>query len=786
VDTATAADVLATDDDQGGSVFVIPHPPAHDLARGPRAGQRRRVRQVGPAGATADGNITVLVLGEGFADFGDPKCRFGPAEVAAKVHHAGAMTCVAPPLIALSHFHIPVGRHKLQQQAETYDSDAFPPRPLPAHCDVEVSFNGVDFTRSSLASFAYFNASRVELFAISPTGGPALGGTEVTVTGSHFVDYGGGGVRGPQCQFGAPSASPVVPATLISSRKLVCVSPARVAAAPANPALFVTLNGYADWRGLLGRAAAEAGADTTFRYAAEPPQPTAAFPWGGPAAGGSLVTVSGSGFEDDGEPQCFFSLAGGVGFGAFELVSAATVAQDGLSMRCEAPPLRAPSRADVGGTGGFYPTGVVGSVGGAGGDGGTWGAAPLRGSWGVGWCADQHAVCRTASYHDEGAGGAVVAKLHVTLNGNRQQASAGAVPWLYHPTRLPVVEYTSPWGAPIGGGTTVRVVGSGLLSYGGVLCRFAQPDGAAPLDVAADLLAADADEVASEHSTAAGAAFVTRTVVFQERDVQVVDTQPAALLRCDAPPAALANRSALGDDNHASLVASTLSVSLDAGQHWTPHVSFWYADVAVSALDPSGGPAAGGTLITVRGRGFGRFGGAICHFDQHNNATVSVNATVDDLHSLRCVSPPLTAGPSAAAVAANVSVDIFGGAGPITSALPFGVAAGGVYANTSTASPTTGPAAGGTLVALAGDAIAHTSSLSPRCRFGEAEPSRALLRYTIDLSGEQALEALLCVAPPAASGATGAVPLQLALNGEQFAGDVVFTYTDVCVGLGCA
>ena len=115
-----------------------------------------------------------------------------------------------------------------------------------------------------------------------------------------------------------------------------------------------------------------------------------------------------------------------------------------------------------------------------------------------------------------------------------------------------------------------------------------------------------------------------------------------------------------------------------------------------------------------------------------------------------------------------------------------GVAADGVYANTSTASPTTGPAAGGTLVALAGDAIAHTSSLSPRCRFGEAEPSRALLRYTTDLSGEQALEALLCVAPPAAAGATGAVPLQLALNGEQFAGDVIFTYTDLCVGPGCA
>lgn len=782
MDTGTAADILATEDDQGGSVFIIPYAPAHALAMGPRAGQRRRVRQVGPAGATADGNITVLVLGEGFADFGDPKCRFGPAEVTAKVHHAGAMTCVAPPLIALSHFHIPVGRHALQQQAETYDSAAFPPRPLPAYCEVEVSFNGVDFTRNSLANFAYFNASRVELLAISPTGGPALGGTELTVTGSHFVDYGGGGVHGPRCQFGAPAASPVVPATIVSSRKLVCVSPARVAAAPANPAVFVTLNGYADWRGLLGRAAAEAGTDTTFRYASEPPQPTAISPWGGPAAGGSLVTVSGSGFEDDGEPQCFFSLAGGVGFGAVELVSAATVAHDGLSMRCEAPPLRALSRADEGGSG-FYPTGVVGSVGGAGGDGGTWGAAPLRGSWGVGWCADQHVVCRTAAYHDEGAGGAVVAKLYVTLNGNRQQASAGAVPWLYHPTRLPVVEYASPWGAPIGGGTTVRVVGSGLLSYGAVLCRFAQPDGAAPVDVAADLLAADADEEASQHSSSAGAAFVTRTVVFHDRDVQVVDTQPAALLRCNAPPAVLLNRSALGDNNSAALVASTLSVSLD-GQHWTPHASFWYTDVAVSALDPSGGPAAGGTLITVRGRGFGRFGGAICHFAQQD-ATVSVNATVDDLHSLRCVSPPLTAGPAVAAVVANVSIDIFGGAGPVTSALPFGVADDGVYANTSTARPTTGPTAGGTLVALSGDAIAHTSSLSPRCRFGEAEPSRALLRYTTHPSGEQGLEALLCVAPPAATGATGTVQLQLALNGEQFAGDVTFTYTDACVGPGC-
>ena len=50
--------------------------------------------------ADAAGNITVLVTGTSFDDFGDVSCRFGVAAVPAHLHHHGALTCIVPPLSA--------------------------------------------------------------------------------------------------------------------------------------------------------------------------------------------------------------------------------------------------------------------------------------------------------------------------------------------------------------------------------------------------------------------------------------------------------------------------------------------------------------------------------------------------------------------------------------------------------------------------------------------------------------------------------------------------------------
>ena len=71
--------------------------------------------------------------------------------------------------------------------------------------------------------------------------------------------------------------------------------------------------------------------------------------------------------------------------------------------------------------------------------------------------------------------------------------------------------------------------------------------------------------------------------------------------------------------------------------------------------------------------------------------------------------------------------------------------------------------------------------MAPLCRFGAvAVTSRALTTR-----GEQMTDGddvLLCVSPAALRGAPGAVTLQVALNGVQFAAGAVFMYTEACSG----
>ena len=52
--------------------------------------------QISPKGGDIAGNVTVLLVGTAFEDFGDAKCKFGAATVRATVHHTGAITCTAP------------------------------------------------------------------------------------------------------------------------------------------------------------------------------------------------------------------------------------------------------------------------------------------------------------------------------------------------------------------------------------------------------------------------------------------------------------------------------------------------------------------------------------------------------------------------------------------------------------------------------------------------------------------------------------------------------------------
>ena len=121
---------------------------------------------------------SLLIIGTGFADFGDILCAFGGARTPGRLVHSGAILCNAPPAIALRHYNIPAGRHALPgafaRTAEQYPPPTPPPF-LPVQTFVEVCLNGVHCTRGSGVYFTWYNLSKISLSAVSPTSGPSAG-----------------------------------------------------------------------------------------------------------------------------------------------------------------------------------------------------------------------------------------------------------------------------------------------------------------------------------------------------------------------------------------------------------------------------------------------------------------------------------------------------------------------------------------------------------------------------------------------------------------------------------
>jgi len=110
---------------------------------------------------------------------------------------------------------------------------------------------------------------------IAPTSGPQAGGTAVTITGANFI------VGAATATFGAAGAVPAVCATTTS-----CVATSPAAAAPGTVDLTVTSG---------GQTSAAVNADK-FTYNATVPTITSISPANGSEAGGTTITITGSGF----------------------------------------------------------------------------------------------------------------------------------------------------------------------------------------------------------------------------------------------------------------------------------------------------------------------------------------------------------------------------------------------------------------------------------------------------------------------------------------------------------
>ncbi|KAL7513815.1 hypothetical protein ACHAXN_011176 [Cyclotella atomus] len=149
--------------------------------------------------------------------------------------------------------------------------------------DVRVSLNGVDFSVSS----APFHISPLpEIHSIYPNKGLVSGGAQVSVRGAHFISS---NLTSPTCNFGDQS----VPASVSSSTKLVCVSPATEDGKEVP--FTVTMNGVD--KAVVGT--------TSFVYL--PIIKTVSIePRSGPFTGGTLVTITGADFTESHTLKCHF------------------------------------------------------------------------------------------------------------------------------------------------------------------------------------------------------------------------------------------------------------------------------------------------------------------------------------------------------------------------------------------------------------------------------------------------------------------------------------------------
>ena len=236
--------------------------------------------QCEPTGGPTRGGTAVTIQGGPFdvfsTDAANTLCRFGGRYVQALVFESDRIVCETPP-------------------ADT-----------PGTVQVAVSLNGADTDFGLIGrTFKYYQQPRPrtgggdgDLSGITPVGGPREGGTRVTILGSGFMAF-APVISFVRCRWQAPivdviAASnartiglpfPESSAIEHTDTRIVCLAPSARIGAAELVNLTLTLN------------ALDFG-DTglTFQYYA-PPRVTTITPSGGHRTGGTIVTISGEGFD---------------------------------------------------------------------------------------------------------------------------------------------------------------------------------------------------------------------------------------------------------------------------------------------------------------------------------------------------------------------------------------------------------------------------------------------------------------------------------------------------------
>ena len=212
-----------------------------------------------PSSGSFFGGTEISIIGKSFVSTENLTCQFGDFDVSkAAFVSSTEVTCVTPDVSKV-----------------TLSSVDF---------DVRISLNGVDYSPAS-APFRF--TPRAAIYGIYPDQGSISGGSEVSVKGNNFFSSISSNTA--ICIFG----SITVPASILSSEELTCVSPP--ASVDGEISLLVSLNGVdlIQHRAIL------------FHYLPNA-KAMSIEPSGGPFTGGTLVTVIGHSFGKALATSCKF------------------------------------------------------------------------------------------------------------------------------------------------------------------------------------------------------------------------------------------------------------------------------------------------------------------------------------------------------------------------------------------------------------------------------------------------------------------------------------------------
>jgi hypothetical protein len=488
-----------------------------------------------------------------------------------------------------------------------------------------ITANGTSPT--SLADhFSYEAAPTVS--GMSPQAGPLGGGTLVTITGTNFtgatvVDFG---------------ANPATNVTVVNDTTITADSPAGTAG--NVPVSVIAPGGMST----TGSTAPE------FTYLAVPIV-AAVSPANGPAVGGTLVTITGSGFTDvtgvdfGTVPATVESVAGGItitayapaGTGAVDVtVTAAggTSATSAADVFTYGPTISLLNPASGPLTGGTLVT-ITGT-------GFTTASAVDFGTT----AAISFTIVNTTTITAVSPAGTGIVGVSVTTASGISAGSLNAE-FAYVPT--PTVSGISPSSGPAGGGTVVTITGTGF----------------------------------TETSVLGAVLPVVTAIEF--------GTTPAASFNVEsATTIAVLSPAGVGTVNVTVTDPGGISSLSTTGQ-------FTYTSPpTVSSVSPSEGPAAGGTMVTITGTGF--TGATAVDFGTTPATSVSVMSST----SLMAENPPGTGNE-------NVTVTTVGGTSATSPADQFTYPS--VAPAVTSIDQVVGPLTGGTRITITGINLANVTAV---------------------------------------------------------------------------